>query len=31
MGDEMGNGVAAGLAGSAGENDALAGHGNPRE
>ena len=27
MGDEMGNGVAAGLAGSAGEYDALAGHG----
>ena len=27
VGDEMGDGVAAGLAGSAGEDDALAGHG----
>ena len=30
MGDEMRNGVAAGLAGPAGEYDALAGHGRLR-
>ncbi len=31
VGDEMRHGVTAGLAGSAGEHDALAGHGEPRE